>query len=177
MWRNCDQKGNNGVTSKRKRSAAAPFWQRKTLDEMTREEWESLCDGCGRCCLNKIEWVDTGEISLTSVACKLLDIHECRCRNYEHRFAEVPDCIKIDPDKVATLTWLPETCAYRRVQEGRGLDWWHPLVSGNAETVHMAGISVRGWAKSERRIKARNFEKYIIADYPPEERGGGARSR
>lgn len=144
----------------------APFWETKKLDDMTPAEWESLCDGCGRCCLNKIEYIDTGEIALTAVACKLLDTKTCQCRDYPNRQAQVPDCIQIDPEQVRTLSWLPVTCGYRRIEEGRGLADWHPLVSGRAESVHEAGISVRGWCKSERRIKADNIERYIIDDYP-----------
>jgi uncharacterized protein len=145
---------------------ARPFWDSKTLDEMTAAEWESLCDGCGRCCLNKIEDEDTGQIFLTKVACKLLDVRSCQCRDYPNRQKFVPDCIRIDPEQVRSLSWLPETCGYRRVEEGRGLEWWHPLVSGSRETVHEAGISLRDWAKSERRVKPENFSKYLIDDFP-----------
>ena len=145
---------------------ARPFWERKTLDELSTEEWESLCDGCGRCCLNKIEDEDTGEIFLTSVACKLLDTKSCRCTDYPSRQKHVPDCISITPHEVRTLKWLPDTCGYRRIEEGRGLAWWHPLVSGTMDTVHEAGISVRGWCKTERRIKVENIARYIIKDYP-----------
>ena len=143
-----------------------PFWQAKTLDEMSPTEWESLCDGCGRCCLNKIEDIDTGRVHLTKVACRLLDLRSCQCRDYPNRKALVPDCIQISPAQVRSLSWLPETCGYRRIEEGRDLDWWHPLVSGSMDTVHEAGISLRGWAKSERRIKPENFERYLIEDFP-----------
>jgi uncharacterized protein len=146
--------------------AASPFWETKTLDQMTDVEWESLCDGCGRCCLNKIEDEDTGRIFLTKVACRLLDVRSCQCRDYPNRQKFVPDCIRIDPEQVRSLGWLPETCAYRRVEERRPLDWWHPLISGSSETVHEAGISLRDWAKSERRIKAENFMNYLIDDFP-----------
>jgi uncharacterized protein len=148
---------------------AQPFWMSKTLDEMTSVEWESLCDGCGRCCLNKIEDEDTNAIHLTKVACKLLDLRSCQCRDYPNRKTHVPDCIQIDPAQVRSLSWLPDSCGYRRVEERRGLDWWHPLVSGSADTVHEAGISLRGWAKSERNIKAENFMRYLIDDFPVSE--------
>jgi uncharacterized protein len=143
-----------------------PFWETKTLDEMTATEWEQLCDGCGRCCLMKLEEEDTGEIFLTRVACKLLDTRSCQCSDYTHRQAKVPDCIQIDPQQVRDLKWLPETCGYRRIKDGKGLAWWHPLLSGSTDTVHQAGISVRGWVKSETSIKIENLHRYIIDDYP-----------
>ena len=143
-----------------------PFWETKTLDEMNAAEWESLCDGCGRCCLNKIEDDDTAAIHLTKVACKLLDVRTCQCRDYPNRQSHVPDCIQIDPAQVRSLSWLPETCGYRTIDEGRALAWWHPLISGSVDTVHEAGISLRGWAKSERRIKPENFTRYLIDDFP-----------
>jgi uncharacterized cysteine cluster protein YcgN (CxxCxxCC family) len=126
-----------------------PFWRRKRLSEMSGVEWESLCDGCGRCCLNKLEYVDTGEIEYTDVACRMLDLETCRCRDYSNRRGVVTDCLVLTPDMVADLTWLPSTCAYRLVGEGKDLAWWHPLVSGDPSTVHLAGISVRGRAISE----------------------------
>lgn len=129
--------------------AERPFWRRKSLGEMSREEWESLCDGCGKCCLNKVEWVDTGEIEHTDVACRLLDLRTCRCRRYAERTRHVPDCLVLSPETVGALTWLPSTCAYRLISEGRDLHWWHPLVSGDLETVHLAGVSVRDRAISE----------------------------
>ena len=131
---------------------ARPFWKVRKLTEMSKSEWESLCDGCGRCCLNKLEDWDTGEIYWTNVACSLLDCHSCRCSDYENRFAKVPDCISLDAEKVETLTWLPPTCAYRLVSEGRDLYWWHHLVSGSPETVHQAGVSIRYKTISEDDI-------------------------
>jgi uncharacterized cysteine cluster protein YcgN (CxxCxxCC family) len=128
-----------------------PFWKTKSLAEMSREEWESLCDGCGKCCLHKIEDVDTGEVSYTNVACRQLDLGTCRCSNYAERKRLVPDCLILTPDSVGEMDWLPETCAYRRVAAGKDLAWWHPLISGDPETVHLAGISVRGRVISERR--------------------------
>ena len=127
-----------------------PFWQRKSLGEMNKSEWESLCDGCARCCLNKLENDTTGEIQFTDVACRLLDIHACRCVSYDDRKRFVPDCQILNPKNVKRLSWLPSTCAYRLIDEGKDLFWWHPLVSGDPETVHQAGISVRGRVVSER---------------------------
>ncbi len=143
-----------------------PFWRTKTLEQMNRAEWESLCDGCARCCLLKLEDEDTGDVLLTRLACKLLDVGKCRCSNYENRFSLMPDCLEIDPERVRTLGWLPQSCAYRRVAEGRDLAWWHPLISGSPDTVHDAGISVRGWARSEAKVAVHNFHKYIIPELP-----------
>jgi uncharacterized cysteine cluster protein YcgN (CxxCxxCC family) len=126
-----------------------PFWRTKSLEEMNAGEWEALCDGCGRCCLNKLEDADTGAIAWTDVSCRLLDSQTCRCTNYPQRQALVPDCIPLTPETVRSLSWLPPTCGYRLVAEGRDLYWWHPLLSGDPETVHAAGISVRGRCVSE----------------------------
>ncbi len=122
---------------------ADPFW-RKPLEEMTRAQWESLCDGCGRCCLVKLEDEDTGDIHFTNIACRLLDAGSCRCADYAKRKAKVPDCVKLTPKRVRQISWLPPTCAYRLVAEGKDLYWWHHLVSGSRDTVHKAGVSVRG---------------------------------
>lgn len=121
-----------------------PFWQTKNLNQLTRSEWESLCDGCGQCCLHKLQDEDTDEIYWTSVACTLLNPEICQCRDYPNRKKTVPDCIFLTPEIVDEVDWLPVTCAYRLVAEGSDLYWWHPLVSGSPETVHEAGISVRG---------------------------------
>ena len=120
-----------------------PFWKNKPLSALNDQEWESLCDGCARCCLLKAEDEDTGEIHYTEVACRQLDLDACRCKNYGRRQKLVHDCVKLTPEKVATLEWLPVTCAYRLVAENKDLYWWHPLVSGDSDTVHSAGVSVR----------------------------------
>lgn len=141
----------------------APFWKTKQLDEMTRAEWESLCDGCGRCCLHKLRDEDTSALSYTNVACRLLDLASCQCGDYARRKRKVPDCVSLTPDAVREIDWLPPSCAYRRLAEGKDLAWWHPLVSKNPDTVHTAGISIRGRAISERT--AGPFEHHIV-DWP-----------
>lgn len=142
-----------------------PFWRSKSLSQLTAKEWESLCDGCGRCCLIKLEDEDSGEIHLTNLACQLLDTDTCRCKDYKNRHKRMPDCLALTKSSVKKLSWLPSSCAYRRVAEGRDLAWWHPLVSGRAETVEEAGISVRGWVKSETRVKEIAYHHYIIDDF------------
>ena len=129
--------------------APKPFWETKTLREMTRTEWESLCDGCGKCCVHKLEDEETGELHATNVACRLLNRRTGQCSDYRNRRAHVPECVRLTPGKVETLDWLPDSCAYLRLQRGQGLADWHPLVSGDPESVHRAGISVRGWTVSE----------------------------
>ena len=126
-----------------------PFWRTKTLLEMTVAEWESLCDGCGLCCLVRFEDEDTGAITPTRVACRLFDAHACRCSDYAARGREVPDCIKLTPHNLDSLPWMPMSCAYRRLNEGRDLPGWHPLITGDPESVHRAGVSVRDQTISE----------------------------
>jgi uncharacterized cysteine cluster protein YcgN (CxxCxxCC family) len=128
------------------------FWKTKKLSEMTNAEWESLCDGCGRCCLVKLEDEDTGKIHFTDVACSLFDGETCRCKDYKNRAKVVSDCVKLTPQNVRELNWLPKTCAYRLIDQGRPLEWWHPLVSGDPETVAQAGISMRGRTTSENDV-------------------------
>lgn len=139
-----------------------PFWKTRGLSEMTREQWESLCDGCGRCCLEKLEDMKTGKIRYTNVACELMDIDTCRCKAYENRTELVPDCHTLTADNIHKFRWLPRTCAYRLLFEGKDLAWWHPLVSGNADTVHEAGISVRGKIISGEFIHPDDLENYIV---------------
>jgi uncharacterized protein len=141
---------------------SAPFWQTKTLAEMTREEWESLCDGCGRCCLVKLEDEDTDEVFFTDVACRLLDHKTCQCGQYTDRRNYVPDCIVLTPEVVAKIKWLPMTCGYRLVHEGEDLFPWHPLVSGDPNSVHRAGISVRGCVVSENEVSEEDLEFHVI---------------
>ena len=126
-----------------------PFWKQKTLEQMSHEEWESLCDGCALCCMHKIEDEDTGELFYTDIACKLLDLQTCRCSDYSNRVKKVPDCLHLTVHETAAFQWLPSTCAYRLIAEGKELREWHPLISGRAESVHEAGISMLGQAVSE----------------------------
>jgi hypothetical protein len=151
-------------------AAGSRFWETKSLGEMSASEWESLCDGCGQCCLLKLEDEDTGKIAVTRVACKLLDIGSCRCSNYEARKDHVPDCVKLTLEEACSLVWLPKTCAYRLIADGRDLPWWHPLVSGTPETVHEAGISVRGNAISETKVPEDRVPSYITGWIEPRRR-------
>ncbi len=143
-------------------SASERFWENKALDELDHREWEALCDGCGRCCMVKLENIDTGERIDTRLACRLLDVGACRCSDYANRHAQVADCVRLTPDSVRSLEWLPDTCAYRLRAEGRPLYWWHPLVSGDPQTVHEAGVSVRHIAISEVKAAGRNYEEYAL---------------
>ncbi len=136
-----------------------PFWE-KPLRELSREEWESLCDGCGKCCLHKVEDDETGAIYGTNVTCKLLDRHSCRCSNYRERKAFVPDCVRLTPELAGKLNWLPSTCAYRLRSEGKPLPGWHYLVCGDREAVHRAGMSIRGWTVAED--EAGDLEHHLV---------------
>jgi uncharacterized cysteine cluster protein YcgN (CxxCxxCC family) len=137
-----------------------PFWQYKTLSEMSSDEWDSLCDGCAKCCLHKIEDGNDGEIFYTNVACNQLNLSSCQCKNFSKRTVLVDDCIELTKEKLASLNWLPKSCAYRLLYEGKALPWWHPLVSGDLNSVHTAGISVKGRCVPEADII--DFEDYIV---------------
>ncbi|WP_263080361.1 YcgN family cysteine cluster protein [Endozoicomonas sp. Mp262] len=139
-----------------------PFWQKKPLHAMSHEEWESLCDGCGKCCLHKLEDEDSGDVYYTTVACQLLDIPSCQCKDYDNRKKKVPGCIKLTVDDIAHFHWLPETCAYRLLAEGQSLPDWHPLISGCQSSVHKAGLSVKDYAHPEQDIPESEWEDYII---------------
>jgi uncharacterized cysteine cluster protein YcgN (CxxCxxCC family) len=141
---------------------AVAFWNTKSLNEMTVDEWESVCDGCGRCCLHKLQDEDSGLMFYTNVACRLLDRERCRCSNYPQRMAIVHDCLSLAADTGAQFDWLPLSCAYRRLANRQSLEWWHPLVSGNPDTVHQAGISVRGKTVPEASVAKEELEDHII---------------
>jgi len=141
------------------------YWERVPLKNMTLKEWEALCDGCGRCCLNKLEDPDTGEVALTRVACRLLDGETCRCAQYDIRHQFVPECIRMTPATIEQHAyWLPKTCAYRILFYGGALHDWHPLISGTPQTVHDAGISVQGWTVPEFEVPEEEWEEHIIPD-------------
>ena len=134
------------------RPNSKPFWEAKRLEQMTVQEWESLCDGCGLCCLVRFEDEDTGEIVPTRVHCQLFDEHLCRCKDYPNRKKTVPDCIKLTPWNIEDLEWMPPSCAYRRLHEDKPLPLWHPLITGDPESVHRAGVSIRGQTISESAL-------------------------
>ena len=145
-------------------SDSPPFWKAKALAEMTEAEWESLCDGCGRCCLVKLEDEDDGRIYFTDIGCRLLDGETCRCRDYANRSARVDDCVRLTAKNLGELNWLPPTCAYRLLANGRDLYWWHPLVSGDPETVHAAGVSVRARvARDEDSLPEEKLSEHIVS--------------
>lgn len=140
------------------------FWE-LPLKDLDPEEWEALCDGCGKCCLNKIEFEDTGDLAFTRIACKLLDGDSCQCSHYADRHKYVPECIVLTRQKLEQVSyWLPATCAYRLRAEGKPLYDWHYLISGSRETVHEAGVSVRGWTVNELLVDDDDWERYIIED-------------
>jgi uncharacterized protein len=142
------------------------FWRRFPLEELPRHEWEALCDGCGKCCLLKLEDEESGEVAYTSVACRLLDLGTCRCGSYALRKQLVPACVVIDRDTIwEIMDWMPRTCAYRLVAEGRDLPDWHPLVSGDPEAVHRAGVSLRGRMVAEYEVDEDELEDFIIEEH------------
>ncbi len=143
-------------------AAGQPFWKVMAVEQMCREQWEALCDGCGRCCLQKFQDGKTGKVSYTWVSCYLLDTTACRCTDYGNRTTLVPDCLVLTPEQIPRLRWLPKTCAYRRLSEGKDLDLWHPLISGDPESVHRAGISVRDKAISEESVYPEEVDFYAI---------------
>ena len=143
------------------------FWETLPLEALTHNEWEALCDGCGKCCLNKLEFEDTGEVAFTRLACQLLDGETCRCKNYENRRDFVPDCVQVTPERFPNIVyWLPRTCAYRRLHEGKPLLDWHPLISGTTQSVHDARISVQGWTLPETSVPTEDWEDYLIEETP-----------
>ncbi|WP_136682431.1 YcgN family cysteine cluster protein [Falsirhodobacter xinxiangensis] len=143
------------------------FWETVKLKDMTQPEWEALCDGCGKCCLNKIEFEDTNEVAFTRLACKLLDGQSCLCSHYETRRDYVPDCVQLTPKTLPRIAyWLPQTCAYRRMYEKKPLPAWHHLLTGDRESIHRAGASVRGWTVPEFTVPEEDWEDYIIEETP-----------
>lgn len=137
------------------------FWEQKSLAEMNAQEWESLCDGCAKCCLHKLEDEDSAEVFYTKVVCRYMD-DQCRCTEYQQRHELVPNCVWLKPEDVAEFHWLPSTCAYRLVAEGKPLAAWHPLISGSRDSVHQAGVSIQGRALSEEFVHPDGFEEHII---------------
>ena len=141
------------------------FWRDTPMNKLSQKEWEALCDGCGKCCLNKLEDEETGEVALTRLACRLLDDSTCRCSQYPIRHQFVPECIVMTPANIADhLYWLPQTCAYRLVYEGRDLFDWHPLISGSADTVHAAGVSMQHRTVPEFEVADEDWEDHIIEE-------------
>ena len=144
---------------------APRFWEKKPLEKLSEAEWEALCDGCGKCCLNKLEDEDSGEVALTRVACRLLDDQTCRCAHYENRHQFIPECIVLRPDNLDTHAyWMPQTCAYRLLWQGKPLPGWHPLITGDPNSVHSAGVSVQGMTVSEFDTPEEDWEDYIIEE-------------
>ena len=138
------------------------FWKNYSLEQLNPAEWEALCDGCGLCCLVKLEDEDTAEVAYTKVACKLLDCETGHCSDYAHRLEHVPDCIQLSPEKMQQIQWLPKSCAYRRVQEGKSLPAWHYLITGSRENMVLARKSVAGRCVSELEVDADEIEDYIV---------------
>ncbi len=146
-----------------KENSKPPFWETQSLSRMTQAQWELLCDGCGHCCLVKLEDEDTDEVFTTNVACRMLDIETCQCHDYEHRVEHVTTCLVLGPDQQLLFRYLPETCAYRCLDEGRPLPTWHPLLSEDQNSVHHAGISVKAYAVSEEYIHPEQLSEHIMS--------------
>lgn len=138
------------------------FWKTKKLTEMTPAEWESLCDGCAICCLYKLQDEETEEVYYTDVACRLLDMKQCRCKAYTERTSLMPTCVLLTPELLERISWLPASCAYRRVKEGLDLEWWHPLISGKPGLVHKVGLSIRGKAVPEEEADMENLDDRVV---------------
>ena len=138
------------------------FWQKKTLEEMSVREWEALCDGCGQCCLHKLEDEDTGEVFYTDLACRLYDLEKGGCKNYQQRLNHIEMCLKLTVELIPQFHWLPKTCAYRLLAEGEELPEWHPLISGNVQSVLEAGHSIVGRAVSEENVPEKDWEERVI---------------
>ena len=138
------------------------FWQTKTLDELSKDEWESLCDGCALCCMVKLEDEDSGEVHHTAMVCNYLDLDTCRCTDYARRHTNVPDCVVLTPERAKEFTWLPKSCAYRSMAEGRGLPDWHPLLTGDPASVVAAGESIVGRIVPEQHVPLEAYEEFII---------------
>lgn len=139
-----------------------PFWERKSLGEMSIEEWESLCDGCAKCCLHKLEDEESGEILYTRVACRYLDQARCRCTVYAERKRLVPECVKLEPGNFDGLDWMPSTCAYRLLNEGKPLPLWHPLIAGDRKAMEAAGQSVTDKVLSEEYVHEEGYEEHVV---------------
>ena len=143
-------------------SAARPFWETTALANMTRPQWEALCDGCARCCLHKFQDRESGRIYFSMIACRLLDRQSCRCKDYRRRTAHVPGCLVLTAERIQQVDWLPATCAYRRLAAGKPLDGWHPLITGDRESVHRAGISIRGLSLGEEDVHPDEWPRLIL---------------
>ncbi len=146
------------------------FWEGRTLASLSGEEWESVCDGCARCCTIKLQDVESAAVADTALACKLLDLRTCRCTDYANRHERVPDCIRMTPESVQDLFWLPDTCGYRRLARGADLDPSHPLVSGRVDAIHTMGVSVRGRVLPEHAVHESEWEEHVVRWIEPETR-------
>ena len=156
------EKGDETIAKFMVRPGSPLFWQTTALEEMDPDQWEALCDGCARCCLQKLEDSRSGRVYYTRVACRLLDIQRCRCRDYDRRAVRVPSCLALTPKDVRRIAWLPSTCAYRRLAQGHDLPDWHPLISASPDSVHRAGISVRHLALGFDEVPPEKYHRYII---------------